>query len=443
VPLHIFRHPLDGNSTFSDTLQSVIIAPVRRILDIDLPPHQSAFIWGPRKVGKTTLLRQQFPHAPFFDLLDSDIRQALTRRPAVLREWIAAAHRKYPGTPVILDEVQKVPDLLDEVHWLIENRRVGFILCGSSARKIRRGQANLLGGRAWRYELFPLVSAEVPDLELDRALRVGLIPAHYLAQKGGLRSLEAYVRDYLDQEVAAEGHARNLRAFARFLELAGITNGQLVNFTSIASDVGVDVKTIQAYFDILQDTLLGHRLEPLPAKPGSRKNLVAAPKFYFCDPGIARELRGSNFREARHADGHLFETLIANELFAYLSYRRLRTPIHFYRTHAGAEVDFVIDNGGIAIEATLQGNNIRAQDLRGMNDFLQRYPKARAIVVSLSTRARCIERDGRPIDILPWRDFCQQLWAGEIIPAPAQPAKAKASTKASTRALKKAASRRR
>ena len=390
---------------------------LQRALDLDLPRGQSAFVWGPRKVGKTTLLRQKYPDAPFYDLLDGDLRLELTRRPALLREWIAATPRK-PGTPVILDEVQKVPALLDEVHWLIENRRIGFIMCGSSARKMRRGHANLLGGRAWRYEVFPLVSAELPQLDLDRALRTGLIPAHYLNAKKGARSLESYVRDYLEQEIATEGHTRNLRAFARFLELAGITNGQLVNYSGIASDVGVDLKTVQAYFEILSDTLLGRMLEPLPAKPGSRKNLVATPKFYFCDPGIARELRGSNFREARHAEGHLFETFIANELFAYISYRRQRIPIHFYRTHTGAEVDFVLNNGELGIEATLQGDNIRAQDLRGMNDFLNRHPKARAIVVSLATRPRRIEKDGRFIDILPWQDFCTMLWAGQLVKEP-------------------------
>ena len=350
-------------------------------------------------------------------MLDSDVRQELIRRPALLREWIAAKGLE-PGTPVVLDEVQKVPGLLDEVHWLIENRRLGFVMCGSSARKLRRGQANLLGGRAWRYEMFPLVTAEVPDLDLDRALRQGLLPSHYLAAQHADRSLRAYVHDYLEQEVAAEALTRNLRAFGHFLELAGIANGQLVNYAKMASDVGVDAKSIRSYFEILEDTLLGRMLQPLPARPGSRRNLVATPKFFFCDPGVARELRGSNFREARHADGHLFETFLANEIFAYLSYRRIEVPVHFYRTHLGAEVDFVVNEGALAIEVTLD-DNVRAEDLRGMNDFLARWPEARAIVVCLAARARVIEKNGHRIEILPWREFCTRLWAGEFLAAPA------------------------
>lgn len=386
-----------------------------RTLEIDLPPGQSAFLWGPRKTGKSTLLRQKFPDAPAYDLLDSTIRFALERRPALLREWIAAA-RPDPGTPVILDEVQKVPALLDEVHWLIENRGIGFVLCGSSARKLRRGHANLLGGRAWRFEMFPLVTAEVPDFDLDRALRHGLIPSHYLSARPE-RSLRAFVADYLTEEIAAEAFTRQLGAFSRFLELAGITNGQMVNYAKMASDVGVDAKSIRNYFQILEDTLIGRMIQPLPAKPGSRKNLVATPKFFLFDPGVARQLRGSNFREAHQAEGHLFETFIANEILAYLSYKEIRADVNFYRTHAGAEVDFIVDRGAIAIEVTLD-DNVRAQDLRGLNDFLGRYPDAKALVVCLEPRARVIEKDGRTIEILPWRDFCKRWWKGEwILPA--------------------------
>lgn len=381
-----------------------------RTLEIDLPPGQSAFLWGPRKTGKSTLLRQKFPGAPFYDMLDSEVRRALIARPALLREWIAG-ERLEPGTPVILDEVQKVPELLDEVHWLIENRGLGFVLCGSSARKLRRGHANLLGGRAWRFEMFPLVTSEVPDLDLDRALRHGLIPSHYRSDRPD-RSLRSFVADYLTEEIAAEAATRNLGAFSRFLELAGITNGQMVNYAKMASDVGVDAKSIRNYFEILEDTLIGRMIQPLPAKPGSRKNLVAAPKFFLFDPGIARQLRGSNFREARHAEGHLFETFIANEILAYLSYNEIRTDVHFYRTHTGAEVDFIVNRGALAIEVTLD-ENVRAQDLRGLNDFLGRYPEATALVVCLEQRARVIEKDGRRIEILPWRDFCTRWWKGE------------------------------
>ena len=328
---------------------------------------------------------------------------------------LAAATVDQLARPIILDEVQKVPELLDEVQWLIENRKLSFLLCGSSARKLRRGQANLLGGRAWRFEMFPLVSAEVPGLDLERALRHGMIPSHYDTSRPD-RSLQAFLDEYLKEEIAALTATRNLAAFGRFLDVVGIMNGQIVNYTAIASDVGVDAKTVRSYFEILEDTMIGRMLLPLPAKPGSRKHLTSAPKFYVFDSGVARIMRRAGLAsgvEGAEA-GHLFETFLAHELIAYQSYAETRKRIHYYRTKAGAEVDFILNDGETAIEVKVS-HAIRARDLRGLNSFLEEYPKARAIVVCLEERRRTVaDAKGRSIEIFPWSEFCGALWKGEI-----------------------------
>jgi predicted AAA+ superfamily ATPase len=384
-----------------------------RILDIALPRGQAAFLWGPRQIGKSTHLQTRFADSLWLDMLDSSLFLMLNRRPGIIRELIAAAPAHQLRKPIVIDEVQKVPLLLDEVHWLIVNRKLSFLLCGSSARKLKNGRANLLGGRAWRFEMFPLVTAEVPDFNLLRALTHGLMPNHYQSAQPE-RSLVSFVRDYLREEIAAEAHARNLAAFAKFLELVGIMNGELVNYAKIASDVGVDAKSVRSYFSILEDTLLGSFLEPLSPKRGSRKQLTATPKFYLFDPGIARTLRKTKIQAVAGPEaGHLFETFLLNEIRAYLSYRDLNLPLNFYRTRDGAEVDFVIDRGAIAIEAKIS-DRLRTADLRSISSFQGEYPRARVIVVALEPRKRVIELDGRYVEIYPWRMFCEELWAGKI-----------------------------
>ena len=385
-----------------------------RMLNIALPKGQAAFLWGPRQIGKSTLLQTRFADSLFLDMLDSQLYLALDRRPGLLRELISAAPPQQLRKPIIIDEVQKVPLLLDEVHWLIENRKLSFLLCGSSARKLKRGRANLLGGRAWRFEMFPLVTAEVPDFDLLRALSNGLMPSHYQSARPN-RGLYSFVRDYLREEIAAEAHARNLSAFAKFLDMVGIMNGELVNYAKIAADCGVDAKSVRSYFSILEDTLLGSFLEPLTSKKGSRKQLIATPKFYLFDPGVARTLRHSTIQEVAGAEaGHLFETFLLNELRAYLSYHEYRVPLNFYRTRDGAEVDFVIDRGAVAIESKIS-DRVRPVELRSFASFLSEYPRARAIVVSLEPRKRVIQIEGKSIEIHPWRTFCEELWGGKIL----------------------------
>ena len=246
-------------------------------------------MWGPRQTGKSTLLKQLFPGAKTYDLLLSGEYQRLLRNPGILREECQADEtlRKRNAPSVIIDEVQKIPALLDEVHWLIENLGIRFVLCGSSARKVKRGQANLLGGRAVRYELPRLVYPEVADFSLPDALNRGLLPRHYLSPHSH-RLMESYVGDYLREEIAAEALTRNMPAFGRFLEIAAMTNGELVNYVNIASECGVSAPSVKEYFQILEDTLIG---KMLPAyRKRAKRRIIAAPKFYFFDLGIVTHL---------------------------------------------------------------------------------------------------------------------------------------------------------
>jgi uncharacterized protein len=341
----------------------------RRLLDLTIPAGQSAFLWGARKTGKSTYLRATFPDSLRFDLLETDVMLELTKRPSLLRERLLAAPPRQLQAPVIIDEVQKVPQLLDEVHWLIENKKLRFILCGSSARKLRRGRVNLLGGRAWRYEMHPLVSAEVPDLDLPRALNRGLVPAHYLETEYR-RSLDAYVRDYLAQEVFDEGLTRNVPAFARFFDAMAYSHGELTNFANIARDCGVDAKTVKEYYQILVD--------------------------------ITAE-RGEQF-------GRAFEHFILMELLAHRSYRDLDYDIHFWRTKSGLEVDFILGHGEVAIEVK-GASRVDHAEFRALRAFVAEHRPRRALMV-------CNERSPRVhdgIDVLPWREFLARLWGGQIL----------------------------
>src|SRR4030043_2268016 len=258
---------------------------IERLLKIELPKRQSAFLWGPRKTGKTTYLRASFPASLSYDMLQTDRFLELTKRPFLLREQLLAADPKQLKEPVIIDEVQKVPQLLDEIHWLVENKGLRFILCGSSERKLKRGKANLLGGRAWRFEMFPLVSAELKNLDLLRALNHGMIPIHHL-EDSPEKSLKAYTQDYLKEEVLAEGLTRNVPAFSRFFDAMAYSHGELTNYSNIARDCGVDSKTVREYYQILVDTLMGRFVEPFKRRQ-DRQIISKAAKFYLFDVGVA------------------------------------------------------------------------------------------------------------------------------------------------------------
>ena len=251
---------------------------------------------------------------------------------------------------VVVDEVQKAPALLDVVHALIEERRTPrFVLTGSSARKLKRGRANLLGGRAWRFELFPLVTAELDEPDLLRMLNRGLLPSHYDTAQWR-KSLEGYVVDYLKEEVFDEGLTRNVPAFSRFFDAMGYSHGDLTNYANVARDCGVDAKTVKEYYQILVDTLLGTFVEPWK-KRQERQVIGKASKFYLFDVGVAGALTGRRIREERgEAFGRALEHFVLMEILAHRSYRELDYGVHFWRTKSGLEVDFVLGDGEVALE---------------------------------------------------------------------------------------------
>lgn len=382
---------------------------IDRLLKIDLPPAQSAFLWGPRKSGKTTYLKTRFPESLVYDFLKTDLFIELSKQPSLFREQILAQPETILAHPVILDEAQKIPQILDEVHWLIENNRLRFILCGSSARKLKRGRANLLGGRAWRYEMFPLSWPEIQGFDLMRALAHGLIPLHYL-QDQYRKSLKAYVQDYLKEEVFAEGLTRNIPAFSRFFDAVGYSHGQLINYSNIARECGVDSKTVKEYFQILVDTLVGSRVEPFK-KRGGRQIIGKASKFYLFDVGVAGAITGRRIHEERGLEfGQAFEHFILMQLQAHSSYEELDYPINFWRTKTGLEVDFILGSGEAAIEVKGSGR-LHPGDMKPLLAFVEEHSPRIAIIVCNEKRRRIHGN----VWVLPWREFLDDLWSGNII----------------------------
>lgn len=377
---------------------------IPRIQQIHLASNRSAFLWGPRKTGKTTLLRQQFPDALFVDLLDYDLFLTLNQRPTRLRQILEAQASK----TVVIDEVQKIPHLMDEIHWLMENRGYQFIMSGSSARKFRRGNVNLLGGRAWRFELYPLVTKELKNLDLQKALSAGLLPAHYLSPDSEL-DLKAYVHDYLKEEIQAEALTRNLPAFSRFLQAAAIANGMLLNYSNAARESGVSVKTIREYYQILEDTLIGRLLYPW--KKSKKRRLIETARFFFFDTGIVSALLGyKTLTPGTPEYGRAFEHFLLQECWAYRHYSRLDFPITFWRTASGAEVDILLGDADAAIEVKSSEN--AAGKTKGLHLFREEKKCRKSLIVSRDPFPRQLESK---ITILPWQVFCEMLWAGEII----------------------------
>ncbi len=382
---------------------------IDRLLKMVLPERQSAFLWGPRKTGKSTFLKMAFPDSIAFDFLRTELVIELSKRPSALREQLLARPRRELGKPIILDEVQKVPAILDEVQGLIENHGLRFILCGSSARKLKRGKGNLLGGRAWRFELFPFVTAELAELDLLRILNRGLVPAHYYSQNFH-KSLSGYVRDYLKEEVFDEGLSRNVPAFARFFDAMGYSHGELTNYANIARECGVDAKTVKEYYTILCDTLLGRLVEPYK-KRQERQVITKAAKFYLFDVGVAGALTRRSIPEERGEQfGKAFEHFMFMELAAHASYSGLEYGIHFWRTKSGLEVDFILGEGEVAIEVK-GASRLDDRDLRPLLAFAEEHkPRASIIICN-----EMVERMVAGIRVLPWRTFLQELWGGIII----------------------------
>ncbi|MFH1381047.1 MAG: AAA family ATPase [Candidatus Omnitrophota bacterium] len=384
---------------------------IKRMLEMELPAHQSAFLWGARKTGKTTYLKKRFPDSIVYDFLKTDLFLEISKNPSLIRERLLANSKAALKKPIILDEVQKVPQVLDEVHWLIENKNFRFVLCGSSARKLKRGHANLLGGRAWRYELFPLTSQEIGKVDILRALNHGLIPLHYLQNSDDYKkSLKAYVQDYLREEVFAEGLTRNIPAFSRFFDAFGYSHGEITNYANIARDCGIDAKTVKEYYQILLDTLLAVRIEPFK-KRQSRQVITKASKYYMFDVGVAGYLTKRSIVGQRGVEfGKAFEHFMLMEIVAFKSYSGKDFTINFWRTKTGLEVDFVLGGGEVAIE--IKGaNRVDKKDMNGLEAFIQTCAPKRGIIV-------CNEKEKRmhgKITVLPWEIFLQELWAGKIL----------------------------
>ena len=376
-----------------------------RIFDIENRLDEAMFLFGGRQTGKSTLLKERFPKAVYIDLLKSDVRNRFKQHPAEFRESLL---RYPPETLVIVDEIQKVPDLLDEVHWLMVEKGLWFILSGSSARKIKKSGANNLGGRAIPETLFPLVSAEIPDFDLERAVQNGMIPRHYMVANARNR-MRAYIDLYLKEEIIEEALVQNVDEFVRFMEVAAIMDGEILNYEKVASDCEVSANTVKAYYKILVDTLLGFEV-PAYRKVIKRK-LYKSPRFYFFDVGIANHLTKRYHLAPKTPEyGHAFEHLIMQEIVAYLGYTDSDEELTYWQTYENLEVDAVIGDARVAIEIKSK-EHIGHVDKRGVTEFAKEHPDTKQIIVS---RDRISRRSG-DVDLYYVTDFFKALWAGEII----------------------------
>lgn len=380
-------------------------------------PDRSFFLFGPRGTGKSTWLKEVLPGAPRFDLLDASLYLELSRDPHRLEALIG---NRPSGTWVVLDEIQKVPQLLDEVHRLMETRRWRFALCGSSARKLCRGGANLLAGRALTLSMESFSAVEVGKaFGLDRALNWGLLPFVYNEPKAASDILAAYVNTYLKEELQAEGLIRNAPPFIRFLSVAGQINGQIVNAQNIAREAAVARSTVDTYFSILMDTLLGHRL---PAwRPGIKVREAAQPKFYWFDPGVARAAAGLLRDPAdRMWQGYALETLVYHELRVYNEISRKHRPISYYRTPAGLEIDFVIETAKRRQDTGPRVVSIEVKRAerwdRAWEKPMQALAAADGVKVDGMIGIYCGTRAYRfgGVQVWPFVDFVKALYAGEV-----------------------------
>lgn len=376
-----------------------------RKLILENEENDSVFLWGARQVGKTTLLEMHYPDARYYDLLQSGEFERLLRRPGLLKEELETASE---GDIIIIDEIQKIPQLLDEVHSIIHKKKLRFILSGSSPRKLKRMGANLLGGRALKRTLFPLVSAEIPDFDILKAINNGMIPRHYMANNPWER-FRAYVGVYLNEEIREEAISRKLNSFTRFLETAAFSNSEMVVYKNIAQDCGIDHRTVKEYFQILIDTLIGYFVPGFTAT--KKRRAIAAPKFYFFDVGVANYLSNRRVLLPGSEDfGHAFEHFVVLELIAYLGYSNSDEELSYWRTSSGYEVDAIIGSGRLAIEIK-STSEVSSRHLKGLKAFQEDYPETRAILVSMDKSKRIVNG----IEVFPAIEFLKALWNHEII----------------------------
>jgi len=364
-------------------------------------PKRSFFLFGPRGTGKSAWLEQTLPGALSFDLRQSSTYQRLLAAPDRLDDWIPRAHIDW----VVLDEIQRVPDLLNEVHRLIETRKLRFAVTGSSARKLRREGVNLLAGRARTLRMHPLTALELGrDFDLSRALRFGLLPFACTTDDPG-----SYVRDYVGtyvrEEVQAEGLVRNVGMFSRFLEAASLSQGSVLNMSAVARDASVNAKVVEGYFGLIEDLLLAVRLPVFTKR--TKRLMIAHPKFYFFDAGVYRALRPRGPLDTEYEiDGPALETVVLSQLRAVNDAHDLGYTIHYWRTKSGNEVDFVLygERGLVAIEVK-RSDRARDGDLDGLRAFRDDYPMARTYLVNMSSRREHV----RDIEIVPVDEFSHAL----------------------------------
>jgi len=365
---------------------------------------KSFFLFGPRATGKTTLIQQQLPKKAFvIDLLDSRYFLRLSSAPHELESIIEAA----PAEIIVIDEIQRIPELLNEIHRLIETQKLTFLLTGSSARKLRRAEANLLAGRVWEARMFPLICRETPDFNLNRYLQYGGLPAVYLSDYPA-EELNAYVNTYLKEEIMAEGLIRRLPPFSRFLKSIALANGEMINFTKLANDCQVPPSTVTEYVGLLEDTLVGFLL---PAWTASKKRkAIRTGKFYFFDPGVTHMLAGTELLDRNsNLYGKSFEQFICMELRAYLSYKRKKIPLTYWRSKSGHEVDFLLGTKtAIEVKASTK---VSKNDFKGLNYLNEEGVFQNLILVSqdpVSTRS------GKILAI-SWQKFLSDLWEDKFV----------------------------
>lgn len=352
------------------------MATAPRFLD---PPRASFFLFGPRGTGKTTWLRERLPDALWVNLLDPEEYRAMSARPERLRELVLGAPAAQRD--VVVDEVQRVPELLNVVHDLMESappRR--YVLTGSSARKLRRGGVDLLGGRALLRTLHPFMAAEWPAFDLRDALRLGLVPLVVDADDPA-DVLRAYIGLYLEQEVKAEGMVRNLGQFSRFLEAITFSHGAVLNVSAVAREVGANRKTVEGFLEVLEDLLLAFRLEVFTRR--ARRATAAHPKLYLFDAGVFRSLRPAGpLDRPEEIEGAALEGLVAQHLRAWAAYSGTDMSLSTWRTRSGVEVDFILygPEGFWAVEVK-NSARVRPADLRGLRSFVEDYPEARPILL--------------------------------------------------------------
>jgi uncharacterized protein len=373
-----------------------------RLLNINLPSNRSAFLWGPRKTGKTHWLGTFLKDSVVIDLLKTDLFADYASRPSLLREQ----YREHNGL-VIIDEIQMVPDLLNEIQWLIENSNTSFLMTGSSARKLRRGHANLLGGRAWRYTMTPLSYMETRGFDLEEIMVSGLLPPHFLSPDP-IQDLRAYIADYLKEEIASEAAIQNIPAFAEFLRVASLTSGELLNYTNVGREAGVSAKVVRNYFQILEDTLLGFRIPPW--KKAKNRRLIETEKFYLFDVGVSNYLARRTPQIGTPEFGKSFEHYMIMELKSYQAYRNPELEIYYWRTSTGFEVDIILGDMEVAIE--IKGSQrVHSDHTKGLRALMEEHTIRRALVVSLENKVRKLENN---IEVLPWKTFLEILWSGAL-----------------------------